>query len=385
MKTALPSVYPAEGAFEFSVIHIDLSSVTPGARIHYTLDGSQPTMDSPVYCRADGLLPLRGRKTPEITVSAFAEADGMEPSRIVRFRYEFRCRSKGAYRHQMLREPGAGCSGLIRIEDFDLDKMYLVIGTERALLIDGGWDEGGDLPALCEELTGGLPVDLLVAHGHPDHIAQAQVFLKAGRTVYMPHADADTTAGFGTVLPMDIVRDVPDGHRFDLGGTVLQAHTFPGHTPGGVILVDEATGDVFSSDELGSNRRYVPDTAWLQIGSASLESCLRTLEAFMAKTEGKVKRIFTGHNDEILEADAYLRVFHAALKKAVDGGEEALVPSLRSAAESFGSGTAAIEGSYRCDPVWAGANLKFLYDRDAARIPPKYARGFDPDIRTELD
>lgn len=385
MKTAIPSVYPAEGTFEFSTIHIDLSSVTPSARIHYTLDGSQPTMDSPIYCRTEGLLPLRGRKTPTVIVSAFAEADGMDPSRTVRFQYSFRCRDKGTYRHQMLREPSAGCSGIIRIEDFDLDKMYLVIGTERALLIDGGWDEGGDLAGLCEELTGGLPVDLLVAHGHPDHIAQAPAFLEAGHTVYMPHADADAAASFGMILPLDTVRDVPDGHLFDLGGTVLRAYTFPGHTPGGVVLVDEVTGDVFSSDELGNNRRYVPDTAWLQINTTTLESCLRILEGFIARTEGKVKRLFTGHNDEILEAESYLRTFHTALKKAVDGGEEVLVPSLRSAAESFGSGTAAIEGSYRCDPIWAGANLKFLYDRDAAQTPPKYVKGYDPNTKTELD
>lgn len=315
MKTAIPSVYPAEGTFEFSTIHIDLSSVTPGTRIHYTLDGSQPTMDSPVYCRDAGLLPLRGRVAPQVTVSAFAEADGMEPSRTVRFQYSFCCRDKGTYRHQMLREPSRDHSGIIRIEDHDLDKMYLVIGAERALLIDGGWDQGGDLITLCEELTGGLPVDLLVTHGHPDHIAQAPVFLEAGRTVYMPHADAPTAAGFGMVLPLDIVRDVPDGHLFDLGGTTLRAYTFPGHTPGGVVLVDEATGDVFSSDELGNNRRYVPDTAWLQINSTTLESCLRELERFMAQTKGKVKRLFTGHNDEILDAELYLRTFRAALKK----------------------------------------------------------------------
>lgn len=32
MKTAIPSAYPAEGVFECSPIHIDLSCATPGAR-----------------------------------------------------------------------------------------------------------------------------------------------------------------------------------------------------------------------------------------------------------------------------------------------------------------------------------------------------------------
>jgi glyoxylase-like metal-dependent hydrolase (beta-lactamase superfamily II) len=384
MQTAIPSVYPAEGTFESSSIHIDLACVTPGARIHYTVDGSQPTADSPVYRRELGLLLLKGRETQEITIAAFAEADGLDASPIVRFHYTFNCCPKGVFRHELLREPAAKHSGIIRIEDFDLDKMYLVIGQNRAVLVDAGWDETGDLPALCHALTGGLPIDLIIAHGHPDHIAQIMQFVHAGSRIYMPHADARTAAEFGIELPLDIIHDIPDGTLFDLGGTILRVYSFPGHTPGGIVLVDEATGDVFSSDELGSNRRYIPDTAWLQINDTTLESCLRTLERFMAQTDGKLKRIFTGHNDEILDAQSYLKVFHTALKKAVDGGEDMLVPSLRSAEESFGSGTAAIEGDYRCDPVWAGANLKFLYDLDTVQTPPHYVKGFFPNIKTQL-
>ena len=78
---------------------------------------------------------------------------------------------------------------LIRIEDFDLDRMYLIIGQKRAALIDAGWDYDGNLPALCHALTGGLPVDLLIAHGHPDHVAQAGKFIEYGCKVYAPYAD----------------------------------------------------------------------------------------------------------------------------------------------------------------------------------------------------
>lgn len=67
--------------------------------------------------------------------------------------------------------------------------MYLIIGQKRAALIDAGWDYDGDLPALCHALTGGLPVDLLIAHGHPDHVAQAGKFIEYGRKVYAPYAD----------------------------------------------------------------------------------------------------------------------------------------------------------------------------------------------------
>ena len=93
---------------------------------------------------------------------------------------------QGVFRHSLLREPSDTAAGLIRIEDFDLDRMYLIIGQKRAALIDAGWDYDGDLPALCHALTGGLPVDLLIAHGHPDHVAQAGKFIEYGCKVYAP-------------------------------------------------------------------------------------------------------------------------------------------------------------------------------------------------------
>lgn len=262
--------------------------------------------------------------------------------------------------------------------------MYLLVGTERALLIDAGWDETGDLPGLCRELSGGLPVDLAVAHGHPDHIGQVKAFLEAGSTVYLPHADREAIASFGLDVPVERTLDIVDGISLSLGNTVLRVYGVPGHTPGEVVLLDEGTGDLFSSDAFGSNRRYVPDTAWLQLSECSLESSLQGLERFLKATKGTLRRIFTGHNDEILDAEAYLAALQTALRRAVERGEDALVPSLRSAAESFGSGSAAIEGDWRIDPIWAGANLRFLREADRLAVPPRYARGFNPRIRTEL-
>ena len=386
--TAIPSIFPAEGTFEFSIIHVDLSCATPGARVHYTLDGSEPTMESPVYDRSQGLLPVKGVHGEEVlrTVRAFAEADGLAPSRCVTFTYRFCCFGHGAYRHAMLREPTADTAGLIRIEDYDLDKMFLVIGSRRAVLSDAGFDEQGDLPALCRDLTGGeLPVDLVVAHGHPDHIMQARKFLQAGSRVYLPEADLEAAASFGTVFAPGETINIGEGDVLDLGNASLRVYTIPGHTPGGIVLLDEATGDLFASDEFGSNRRYVPDSAWLQINAgATAESCLRRLKQFRQQTAGKLRRSLTGHNDEIPDAYAYLDTLEKAFQSVVDGGQDALVPSLRSAEESFGSSTAAVEGNWRLDPLWAAANLRFLYDADRDAAPPRYARGFSPNVNTPL-
>ncbi len=388
-KTAIPSIYPPVGTYEFSSIHADLSCTTAKAKIHYTLDGTPPTPESPIYHREDGLLRLKGAhgKQTQQTIRAYAEADGLLPSAEVSFTYQFCCFEKGHYRHTMLREPTQNAAGIIRIEDYDLDKMYLVIGSERAVLIDGGWDTDGDLPTLCQELTGfALPIDLVIAHGHPDHIMQVHRFLEAGQKVYLPAADLDVVSSFGVHLSRDQVLDIGEGDVLDLGNCSLRVFSMPGHTPGGIVLLDEGTGDLYASDEFGSNRRYVPDSAWLQINPhATAESVLRQLNQFLEKTAGKLRRIFTGHNDEILDAEAYLQAFQSALRKAVDAGPTSLTPSLRSAAESFGSGSMVAEGSWRLDPIWAAVNLRFLYDQDRDATPPQYVPGFDPTITTDLN
>lgn len=172
--------------------------------------------------------------------------------------------------------------------------------------------------------------------------------------------------------------------HFDLGGTVLQIYATPGHTPGSVVILDENTGDLFASDSFGSNRREIPDSAWFQLSGYSLESCLRSLEAFLDAAGNKCKRIFTGHNAEMMDAQQYLSTLRKAMHNAVDNGAACLFPSLRSAAESFGSGSIAVEGDWRHDPIWAAANLQFLYDTDIQQDPPRYAPGFDPTIKTVL-
>lgn len=383
-KTAIPSVFPAEGTYELSTLHVNLSCAASHAVIHYTIDGTEPTADSPIYHREAGLIPVKHTDGAEsITIRAFAQADGLQPSDTVAFTYRFACRPKGVFRHSLLREPSDTAAGLIRIEDFDLDRMYLIIGQKRAALIDAGWDYDGDLPALCHALTGGLPVDLLIAHGHPDHVAQAGKFIEYGCKVYAPYADKSMKQ-LDCGLDFTHIEDLKDGMRFDLGGTVLQIYATPGHTPGSVVILDENTGDLFASDSFGSNRREIPDSAWLQLSGYSLESCLRSLEAFLDAAGNKCKRIFTGHNAEMMDAQQYLSTLRKAMHNAVDNGAACLFPSLRSAAESFGSGSIAVEGDWRHDPIWAAANLQFLYDIDTQQDPPRYAPGFDPTIKTIL-
>lgn len=378
LYTAIPSTYPRAGIYEYSTVHVDLACATSGAKIYYTLDGSEPSMESPVYCRAQGLIPLPALPDRETVyrIRAFAAAPGLERSPEAEYTFHIIGRKRGRFLHQLLREPSETSLGLIRIEDFDLDKMFLVIGSRRAVLIDAGWDSDGDLPGLCRDLTGGLPVDLVITHGHPDHVAQIPRFLAAGGRVYMPYADFAAASSFSLELPREKLLDIGSSNILDLGNGSLHVYTVPGHTPGGIVLLDQSTGDLFSSDAFGSNRRYVPDSAFLQLTDCSAEGCLYSLRAFRRETRGLLKRIYTGHNDEISEAEKYLDCLEAALSKAVSSGSDALSPSLRSASESFGSSTILAEGDWRLDPFWIAVNIRFLTEQDRTADPPRWAKGY---------
>jgi glyoxylase-like metal-dependent hydrolase (beta-lactamase superfamily II) len=44
-----------------------------------------------------------------------------------------------------------------------------------------------------------------------------------------------------------------DGDRIDLGDRSLTIYAVPGHTPGSLVIFDEATGNRFAGDSFGSN------------------------------------------------------------------------------------------------------------------------------------
>jgi len=58
--------------------------------------------------------------------------------------------------------------GLTRIWDIACTAMYLLEGSERALLVDTGFGMG-NLKGLCEELSGGKPIVVVNTHSHGDH------------------------------------------------------------------------------------------------------------------------------------------------------------------------------------------------------------------------
>jgi hypothetical protein len=156
----------------------------------------------------------------------------------------------------------------------------------------------------------------------------------------------------GEVAP-ERIKDVGEGFVFDLGGRKLVVHALPGHTPGSIVLMDDAAGVLWSGDAVGSNRPAIPDAAWLQMpGMAPIDVYLPTLQAFRARVRGRVKAIYTGHNDVALVGETYLDNLQRAAQKLVDEGPGSLEPSLRPQGAWW-----VVVGDRLGDPDWAAINV----------------------------
>jgi glyoxylase-like metal-dependent hydrolase (beta-lactamase superfamily II) len=349
---AAPTAFPSPGTYPYA-LQVTLRSATPGSLIHYTIDGTTPTSASPVF-DPQRPIPLaavseggKGQRR-EYTVAAVAVA-GEATSTVVRFAYVTVRRDKDAYVAAEVRP------GVFMIADDETDKLYLVKGTRRALLIDTGMGTG-DLRGYIDRLAGGLPLDVAITHAHPDHLAQVGQFQK-DRDVYMNRLDLPMLERFRPMLGADVaperIKDAREGCVFDLGDRRLVVHELPGHTPGSIVLMDGAAGILWSGDAIGSNRPAIPDAAWLQMpGMAPVDVYLSSLQAFRSRVRGRVKAIYTGHNDVALVGETYLDNLQRAAQRLVDEGAGILEPSLRPQGAWW-----VVAGDRLTDPDWAAINV----------------------------
>lgn len=170
-----------------------------------------------------------------------------------------------------------------RIDESGVANCYLLIGKEKALLIDTGCG-AGNLKEAVRKLTK-KPIIVAVTHRHPDHAGGAWQF----GTCYVHEADNRTLYGFmsmpmiskrmlkilGATIDGNLKRKrykiltMQDGHKFELGNRTIEVQAVPGHTKGSVIFLDKEARLMFTGD----NTNYC---LWMHLpGSTSLEKWMK--------------------------------------------------------------------------------------------------------------
>lgn len=210
----------------------------------------------------------------------------------------------------------------IKEEGFEgLDSyMYLLVGEEKALLIDCGYGII-DLKKIIGEITD-KPVICICTHGHHDHVmgvcqlgdcyihsVDAEIFsfntcepllkMYSTKNVLKKHLISDGFEDFAKEwvnkkypLPK-FLDDIP---YFDLGNRKVSWRRIPGHTQGSIAVYDEKYSAIFDSD--GATRGV-----WIYLfESSSLSDYIRMLEDYLKFIdENGIKRKFVAHYGEELD------------------------------------------------------------------------------------
>lgn len=206
-------------------------------------------------------------------------------------------------------------------------QQYLVLGEEKALLIDSGFGMDS-LKKIVVSLTD-LPIVLVNTHGHPDHGGGNAEFgspylhpddneLYAYKCSYEMRLDEAMHWGIENAadrLQKDLPSPIPmeDGHIFDLGGRILSVYHTPGHSRGSVCIFDEKTGTLFTGDNVQA------------MATALLEDCATNVSTYLASMQKiaclPVKRICGGHMPPVMSPELIDKKIECA--KRVLAGEKA--------------------------------------------------------------
>lgn len=181
-------------------------------------------------------------------------------------------------------------------------RQYLVLGDEKALLIDTGMGIGS-LKEIIDQITS-LPIILVNTHCHPDHAggnaefppalinpAELDVFEKMATLEFRKQDVSHMPNGtkFLTQLQPNGPKPIPavDGQRIDLGNRSLQLIFTPGHTHGSLCVYDEMTGTLFTGDNVQENT-----TALREWNASSVEVYLHSMQKIKAL---QPRRLLSGH------------------------------------------------------------------------------------------
>lgn len=199
--------------------------------------------------------------------------------------------------------------------------IYLVIGKEKAALIDTGMG-AGNLMEVVRSITKN-PVVVLHTHGHLDHVGADALFSE----LYLNYREYSLASNGGdfkaltqerlnfiklnlTDMPEmyeDIkshivksekvhYKNISDGDIIDLGEIKLEAVSTPGHTPGSISYVNNEDNYAFTGDGIADIHWFAGEE------SIKVQDFLNTLNHFESKAK-RVKKIYAAHVPKAFDSE----------------------------------------------------------------------------------
>lgn len=162
-------------------------------------------------------------------------------------------------------------NGIYRINEYDFVNSFLVVGKEKAALIDCGAGVG-QLHDFVRTLTD-KPLTVLITHSHADHdggavwfreifvhpneVRRSKMDIMAWARLYFLHQHEykrkKHRVSYLSAFQRQhkpCIRLLCEGDVFDLGGRKIETFLTPGHTTGHVSFRDTQTGALFTGDNV---------------------------------------------------------------------------------------------------------------------------------------
>lgn len=207
------------------------------------------------------------------------------------------------------------------------NSSYLLVGSERALLIDAG---SGERPAairsmreVAERLTG-KPVLLMLSHFHFDHTGDLDAF-DGALLLATPELRARAEGGklrigatesLAGAHDLRILRWIAPGEKIDLGGRAIEVRATPGHAHESASFIDRERRYVFAGDflyqHLGGLVAFLP---------GSDEGVYADEIGKLLRDTGEGYRYFGAHGVPEFDA-AWVRAAGAAMRELASGTAE---------------------------------------------------------------
>ncbi|MBQ6651683.1 MAG: MBL fold metallo-hydrolase [Atopobiaceae bacterium] len=208
---------------------------------------------------------------------------------------------------------GLGCitwrevePGIVRLRDAMGFQCHLVVGTERALLVDT-MSGHGDVRTVVRSITD-LPVTVVATHSHYDHVAGAWFFDRLlldareaarldreeglARLAHEHFVETGATAP-GETFALEVggrpePMAIAEGDILDLGGLTVEVVALPGHTDGSLGFLLRERRVLFTGDAV------TPTMCLFFDESCGIETYRATLAKMMALP---FDRYYTSHQD----------------------------------------------------------------------------------------